>query len=156
MPSPDDDKNYLAYPAAEVMIKDEAWHQFPNLPRLIEDILNHTFTDSCEISILLTNDTHIQQLNKDFRDKDQATNVLSFPTGEADFLGDIAIALETLVREAEEQQKDFYHHFAHILIHGILHLRGHDHLTDTDAIQMEALEIKILEDMGIKNPYKEE
>ncbi len=121
-----------------------------------------------EISLLYTDDTHIQELNKEFREKDKPTNVLSFPdtplTDEALkqsvawqeplLLGDIAIAKETLIREAEKQKKSFDDHFCHLLLHGILHLLGFDHIEDDEAEEMEALEIKLLAKMGIDNPYQ--
>nr|WP_321575865.1 rRNA maturation RNase YbeY [Sneathiella sp. P13V-1] len=123
---------------------------------------------SLEISLLYTDDGHIQELNRDFRGKDKPTNVLSFPDTplsnealaqsaawqEPLFLGDIAIAKETLIREAEEQSKSFEDHLSHLLLHGILHLVGYDHIEDDEAEEMEALEIKLLAKMGIDNPYQ--
>ena len=123
---------------------------------------------SLEISLLYTDDGHIQELNRDFREKDKPTNVLSFPDTplsnealaqsaiwqEPLLLGDIAIAKETLIREAEEQRKSFEAHFSHLLLHGILHLLGYDHIEDDEAEEMEALEIKLLAKMGIDNPYQ--
>lgn len=109
--------------------------------------------DISEFSILLTNDPKIQQLNRDFRQTDKPTNVLSFPSDTQGYLGDIAIAFETIEREAIEQNKQLTHHVTHMIIHGILHLLGHDHMNDQEAEEMESLEIKILEDMGVKNPY---
>lgn len=145
----DDDPNYFQINNAEISIDDDAWLSLSNL----KDSMNKVIKDE-EFSILLTNDDHIQQLNRDFRDKDKPTNVLSFPGDEDDdYLGDIAISYQTLVQEAEEQEKDFYHHFIHMLIHGLLHLQGYDHETDEEAEEMEALEIEILADIGIENPY---
>lgn len=123
-------------------------------------------TNTIEVSVLLTGDDFIQQLNKEYREQDKPTNVLSFHSeefkaGEYDgieefvMLGDIAIALETIVREAEEQQKDIKHHLCHMTVHGTLHLLGYDHINDNDAETMEGLETKILADMGIANPYSE-
>jgi len=123
---------------------------YPDLRRWLEKIIT---VGDC-FSLLLTDNAHIQQLNRDFRDQDKPTNVLSFPDGEAGYLGDIAIALQTIEAEAKDQDKDFYHHFIHMVIHGLLHLKGYDHDTDAQAEEMEALEIKILADIGIKNPYK--
>lgn len=123
---------------------------------------------SIEISILLTNDSKIQILNRDYRSKDKPTNVLSFPdtdlnndnlTDAASFneplmLGDIVFAEATIVREAKEQQKSLENHLAHLTVHGVLHLAGYDHINDEDADHMEALEIQILKKMNIDNPYK--
>jgi len=117
-----------------------------------------------ELSITLTNDAHIQDLNHDYRDKDKPTNVLSFPQidwseGISDqepliMLGDVVCALETIAREAKEQYKTLDHHFIHMLIHSVLHLFGYDHEDEQEAEEMEALEINILNKMGIKNPYQ--
>lgn len=110
-----------------------------------------------ELSVVLTDDAHIRALNHDYRGKDKATNVLSFPiTPPAPLLGDIVFAQETLAREALEGDKAFTDHFAHLLIHGFLHLQGYDHESDADAAIMEALEIAALARLGIDNPYKSE
>jgi probable rRNA maturation factor len=140
---------------AEVTIDSDHWKSIPDVVTHIFRALNAIQGDEeLEIvSILLTSDEKIQQLNRDFRNMDKPTNVLSFPSDEDDYIGDIAIAYETLEREAKEQDKDFIHHFIHMLIHGILHLYGYDHMNDNDAEKMESLEIKILADMGIENPY---
>ncbi len=149
MTDPDEDSSYFEIGQAEISIDDPAWKDIAEL----HDIMTSALTDE-HLSILLTNDKNIQQLNKDFRDKDKPTNVLSFPADDdGDYMGDIAVAFETIQREAVEQDKSFNHHFIHMLIHGILHLDGYDHETNEDAEEMEALEIKILADMGIKNPY---
>lgn len=120
-----------------------------------------------ELSINLCNDSEIQELNHNFRGKNKPTNVLSFPAFEITnqnwksalkaetnpYLGDIAIAYETLEQEATEQNKTFKDHYSHLLIHSILHLLGYDHENEKDAEVMEALEIEILDKFGIKNPY---
>lgn len=148
MTDTEDDPHYFTINSAEIIINDEAWLNHGDLKSSISKVINDE-----EMSIMLTNDNHIQQLNNDFRNKDKPTNVLSFPADEDSYLGDIAISLETIEKEALEQEKDFYHHFIHMLVHGILHLKGYDHLTDEEAEEMETIEIKILADMGIKNPY---
>lgn len=102
-------------------------------------------------------------MNKNYRKKDKPTNVLSFATLENDpfihpeaffHIGDVVLALETLKKEAEEQSKRLEDHFMHLLIHGILHLLGYDHIKKEDAKVMENLEIQILNTFGIENPYK--
>jgi probable rRNA maturation factor len=116
-----------------------------------------------EVSIVLTNDSAIRVLNRDWRGIDKATNVLSFPAlqptgarkpGDAPrMLGDIAIAYQTMRREADEEQKPFNHHLSHLAVHGFLHLIGYDHDNDADAEAMEKLEVEILAQLGIPDPY---
>ena len=107
-----------------------------------------------EVSLVLTDDTGIRQLNYDYRGKDAPTNVLSFPTIEAPgLLGDIILARETIMREAADKRVSFEHHFTHLIIHGLLHLLGHDHQSSAQAAKMEAIEISALEKLGIANPY---
>ena len=106
-----------------------------------------------ELSILLTDDAHIQTLNRDYRSKDRPTNVLSFPQA-GELLGDIVLAYETCAREARDKGVTPKAHITHLLIHGFLHLQGYDHQTETDAAEMEALEIRALQSLGIDNPYQ--
>lgn len=113
------------------------------------------------VSVLLTDDHNMRSLNHQFRDIDKSTNVLSFPAAEDDqaeddtlvALGDIAIAYETVVREAEDGDIAVADHLAHLIVHGLLHLLGYDHESNADAEEMEALEIAILSHFGIANPY---
>jgi probable rRNA maturation factor len=109
------------------------------------------------VSLLLGDDHAIQALNRDFRGKDAPTNVLSFPPSvlgaEPNFLGDIALAAETIVQEAEFQGKSFDNHAAHLVVHGFLHLLGYDHENDADAVKMESREREILASLGIDDPY---
>lgn len=114
------------------------------------------------LSLRIVGATESARLNKQFRAKNKATNVLSFPDepipGEQRpvfYLGDLAICATVVEREAREQNKSIRDHFAHLLIHGVLHLLGYDHLKTPEAIQMERLEIRILAGLGIKNPYRE-
>jgi probable rRNA maturation factor len=107
-----------------------------------------------ELSVALSNDAQVQTLNRDYRNKDKPTNVLSFPiAAPASLLGDIVLAYETVKREAEEKEIPFDDHLTHLLIHGFLHLQGYDHQTDEDAKTMEALEIRALAGLNIDNPY---
>lgn len=113
---------------------------------------------AAELSILLTNDEEQHALNKEWRGKDSSTNVLSFPQIEpfdpvVGLLGDITLARETLIREADEQGVTFEAHFTHLVVHGFLHILGFDHLTDEEATEMESLETAILATLGIDDPY---
>lgn len=105
-----------------------------------------------ELSVILADDRFIQTLNKTYRKKNKPTNVLSF-VGEGNHLGDLVLAYETIKREAKAQKKTFKHHTTHLLVHGVLHLLGHDHKHDKDAHVMEQIEIKILKKLNISNPY---
>ena len=136
----------------------ESWTNSIIICVLEEHIQSHT-----EISIVLADNDFIQNLNKTYRNKDAPTNVLSFPQTEPDdlkthapliSLGDVIIAYETIRKEALEQDKTFKDHYTHMLVHGCLHLLHYDHDTDEQAEEMEALEIRILRDMDIKNPYE--
>ena len=109
-------------------------------------------------SLLVTTPEEIQQLNKQYRDKDKATNVLSFPMlspEEVDvcLLGDIALCAAVINREAKQQSKAENAHWAHMVVHGMLHLQGFDHIDNQEAEEMEQLEIKILNQIGFDNPY---
>lgn len=107
-------------------------------------------------ALLLTDDDALQALNLRFRGKNKATNVLSFPSAEPGFLGDIAIAFETCAREAAEKNIPLSDHAAHLLAHGLLHLAGHDHIEEAQAEAMERLEAEILAALGVSNPYEQE
>jgi len=109
--------------------------------------------DNFEVTILLSNDKFIQKYNKEFRKQDKPTNILSFESGDKNYLGDIIISLQTIKKEAVEQGKFEKNHFIHILIHGVLHLLGYDHLNQKDQDEMEDIEIKILASLEIPNPY---
>ncbi len=119
---------------------------------------------SIELSCLLSHDERIQDLNYQFRKKDKPTNVLSFAScdlktkvfemNDSLMIGDIIISYETLAREAQEQNKTFENHFRHLLIHGLLHLLGYDHIEDDEAEEMEQLEIALLSSFGVSDPYQ--
>ena len=106
-----------------------------------------------ELSLVLSDDLQIRALNRDYRNKDKATNVLSFPQS-GPLLGDIILARETIAREAGEKNITFESHVTHLIMHGWLHLQGFDHQTDADAGEMEAIEIAALAVLGIDNPYQ--
>lgn len=118
--------------------------------------------DPAEMSITLTDDAHIRILNREWRDIDKPTNVLSFPAPDLPEdvddapqpLGDVIVAYETLRREAEQDGKDAAHHLTHLVVHGTLHLLGYDHIEDDEAEEMEGLERQILAGLGIDDPYR--
>eukprot|EP01036_Dinobryon_divergens_P001020 gene1020-1337_t len=110
-------------------------------------------TGAAELSVVLTDDAEQRDLNREWRGIDKPTNVLSFPQIEpfgpvSGLIGDIILARETLVREAEEQGVSFDDHFTHLVVHGFLHLLGYDHLDDAEALVMEGLETQILATLG--------
>lgn len=109
-----------------------------------------------EVSVLLCDDPEIRRLNAQWRGKDSATNVLSFPTATVQaesHLGDIAIAYETVKKEAADEGKALLDHLSHLTVHGFLHLLGFDHEADEDAEEMEDMEREILGRLGIADPY---
>ena len=111
------------------------------------------------MSLCLTDDAEVRALNARWRGLDKPTNVLSFPAApaermrEAPLLGDIALAYETLAREAEKSGASLADHYRHLVAHGFLHLIGYDHQTDEEAERMEALEKRILARLGVADPY---
>ena len=115
-------------------------------------VLKHEDVCDAEASVVFGDDAFVQTLNRDYRDKDKPTNVLSFPQA-LPMLGDSIFAYETIEREAAEQEKSFEDHLLHLSIHSTLHLLGYDHIDDQEAEAMEAIEIKILASLGVKNPY---
>ena len=113
---------------------------------------------STELSIRIVDTTEGRELNRDYRGKDYATNVLSFPAElppgvQLPLIGDLAICAPVVIREATEQGKPARHHWAHMTVHGVLHLLGYDHIVDAEAEAMEALETRILGKLGIADPY---
>ena len=106
------------------------------------------------LTILLADDARLKTLNHDFRGKKKPTNVLSFPSQEADYAGDIALAYGVTKAEANKAGKTFAAHATHLVVHGVLHLAGYDHMTDREAGVMEPLETRILAKLGIANPYE--
>lgn len=130
----------------------------------VEQWLSLALADYCEqaeIAVRIVDEAESAELNGQYRDKHYATNVLSFPSGmplemTPTILGDLAICAAVVEREAAEQGKTVQAHWAHLYIHGALHLIGFDHIDDDDAEAMEALEIEIMAQLGFDNPYREE
>lgn len=122
-----------------------------------------SFETGVEVGVRLTDDAEIRTLNRDWRDRDMATNVLSFALDDAPgdaidgvgavMLGDIVLAYETCAAEAMDQRKALTHHLSHLVVHGTLHLLGFDHEADDDAETMEALERAVLARIGVPDPY---
>lgn len=172
-----------------LLIEEDAWHQAisQNIDNLVERVCRLTLQRASVLDILLpnervqltlstvlTNDSSIQELNRQFRMQDKPTNVLSFPAYEeisalkfslaapltpfmiedAAYLGDLILAYETIFIEAKQQDKKFEDHFTHLLVHGTLHLLGYDHMEPQEAEEMENLEIRILQELSIANPYE--
>ena len=116
-----------------------------------------------EVSVRVVSAAEMQQLNSEFRSQDKPTNVLSFPAGDLAGLpddaerplGDIVVCAAVVADEAEQQGKTLRDHWAHMIVHGTLHLLGFDHDNDSDAAEMESLEIRIMTDHGLANPYRE-
>jgi probable rRNA maturation factor len=153
----------------DVSIEDERWLSVQGFCGLIPSLTEATLEaadlapEGHAVSVALLSDAEVHSLNKTFRGKDAPTNVLSFPSApavrppkgsrEPVFLGDVALAYETVAREAAEQEKPVLHHAAHLVVHGVLHLAGFDHETGDDAERMEAAERQILGKSGIPDPY---
>lgn len=151
----------------DILVETEGWAGESSLRRLSVSAIAAAWEEldageqpESELSLVFTDDTTIRELNSDWRDKDKPTNVLSFPASNlkpgqkpGPMLGDIVIARETVAREAADEEKPFDHHLTHLVVHGFLHLLGYDHLSDTEAEEMEALERKILARLAIPDPY---
>ncbi|MCG7587438.1 rRNA maturation RNase YbeY [Photobacterium sp. OFAV2-7] len=119
------------------------------------------FQADAEVTVRLVDDAESHALNHEYRGKDKPTNVLSFPFEappgvELDLLGDLIICRQVVEKEAKEQDKPLNAHWAHMVVHGSLHLLGYDHIDDDEAEEMESLETEIMENMGFTDPYAEE
>jgi len=165
----------------DIVIKSKKWFNFfkdendvqinfNNIIKKIsqQDIMKNLLLpcNNLEISFSLVNNNQIKKINKETRYQDKPTNILSFPHFDKDeinnlrksknnyiFLGDIVIAYEKIDNEAVKQNKKFKNHLTHLILHSILHLLGFDHQNDFEAQEMEDIEIKILDNLNIKNPY---
>jgi probable rRNA maturation factor len=142
--------------AITLMIEDKAWRSHRGLQaRLTQaaEAARRFAKLKGEFSILLAGDKRLRALNLDFRGKDKPTNVLSFPSADPGYRGDIAIAYGVTKKEAKAAGKPFADHASHLVVHGVLHLAGYDHERPRDAKLMEPLEVKILGALGIADPY---
>ena len=143
----------------DLRVDAEQWSALlPNLNEICQHALDAgagQVTAIGEISVLLTGNAEIQVLNRDWRNKDKPTDVLSFPADALDrpFLGDIAVALGVTQADADARDIGLDQHLSHLLIHGLLHLVGYDHKDDTEAAEMEALEVAALASLGWPDPY---
>jgi probable rRNA maturation factor len=148
----------------DVLIQSAKWKAEPRAAAIVRNAIQTAAiaasTPRAELAIVLTDDSAIHALNRDWRGQDKPTNVLSFPAAPprgskraAGSLGDIVIAFETTAREAKADRKPLRHHLAHLAVHGFLHLVGHDHEKTRDATAMESLEVRILAWLGVPDPY---
>jgi probable rRNA maturation factor len=149
----------------DIEIEDEAWHAVENLEALakravVQALALVNMTDA-QVALNFADDETLASLNAQWRGKPKPTNVLSFPAGpgmtppdEPTFLGDVILASGVTKAEAQEQGKSWEDHTTHLIIHGVLHLAGHDHETEDEAAVMEALEIRAMAALGLANPYE--
>ena len=130
------------------------------LRKWLSAVAKQQMIEDTEITIRLVDDEESQFLNSTYRNKDKPTNVLSFPFEappgvELPFLGDLVICSSVVAMEAKQQNKEEQHHWAHMVIHGCLHLLGYDHINDNEAEEMETTEVTILRSIGIDDPYQD-
>jgi len=145
--------------AIDLVIKSGRWRTKRTsgaaIRRAVARAATVTSTINGELAVVLTNDSAVRALNRQWRGINAPTNVLSFPSAHTGgYLGDVVLAYETIAREARAEHKPFAHHLAHLAIHGFLHLIGYDHQHDRDAIRMERAERKILRQLAIPDPYR--
>ena len=158
-------------PIIDISLQDPEWEKIGNIEKVIHQAVERTLNTAMmpktaigrdlEVSIVLANDDLIQVLNREYREKDTPTNVLTFATLDSEEistdgvlnLGDVILSFQTIQREAQEQGKFILDHVQHMTIHGVLHLLGYDHINDDEANDMETAEIAILAGLGVQNPY---
>lgn len=154
--------------AIDVAVACDAWPAAcPEAPQLVEIAARAALAGAhgrLAIDIVLADDAELARLNRTWRGNDAPTNVLAFPLGEpvpvppeaaSVLLGDIALAFETIAREAVEQEKPLADHLRHLVVHGVLHLLGFDHQNEAEAAAMEAREVEILRALGVPDPYRD-
>jgi len=140
--------------------------EFEDLPsheqfELWADKALYAYREHAELTIRIADEAESQELNSQYRGKDKPTNVLSFPFDappgiELPLIGDLIICPHVVKAESIEQEKNFHEHFAHMTIHGCLHLLGFDHINEQDAIEMEGIEKTLLAELGIDDPYRDD
>lgn len=153
--------------AIDITVEAGGWPRKPALRSLVRkaveaalDAAGAQADDGVELSVVFSDDAHVRMLNAGWRGKDKPTNVLSFPAFTAKpgeklrpMLGDVVLAAETVASEAELEGKPLEHHISHLVVHGLLHLLGHDHEDDREAERMEGLEREALARLAIPDPY---
>ena len=141
--------------AVDIVVLDTGWQKLlPGVERLVRRAARAAIgARKGALAVALADDKRVQILNARDRRKDKPTNVLSYPSGERAFLGDIVLARQTVWREARQQKKSPAAHVSHLVVHGTLHLLGYDHEDAAEAERMEALERRILKRLGIADPY---
>lgn len=165
--APDHNKDH----SIEISVQCPDWEEIEGIEQIVTNTVmtalkqailpNIAQNRPLEVSVVLANNDLVQVLNREYREKDKPTNVLTFATLDGDEpivttelnLGDIILAYETIALEAKEQKKFKKDHIKHLLVHGTLHLLGYDHQTEEEATDMETLEIRILQSLGVENPY---
>ncbi len=139
-----------------LVIEDARWRKLrltARLKRAVAEALRRGGADA-DLTLLLTTDARVKKLNRRFRGKDAATNVLSFPSGLPAYLGDVAVAYGVTAREAKASGRNVADHAVHLAVHGVLHLMGYDHTTPRLAKIMEPMEVRILKSVKIADPYE--
>ena len=157
----------VLHPVIDVQRQAPQWRLIPGVTALVRQAARQAIRQSglalqshVEVAIALSNDANVRIANKAWRQQDKPTNVLSFPAvpverlPETPFLGDIILAYETVAEEAAKDHKPLEDHISHLIVHGVLHLLGHDHMTNEEASRMETLETAILAALGIPDPYE--
>ncbi len=154
--------------AIDLCVDDKNWQAIDGLEHVITTAVKAALSqaqiigdDAIGLTIVLDNNSRVESLNADWRDKQKPTNILSFPapkhsrsdTGEA-YIGDLILAYGVIYDEANEQRKALATHLCHLIIHGVLHLVGFDHQNDDEAVEMEQLEIKAMAALGLPDPYQ--
>lgn len=160
-------------PEIDISVQDPEWEKLGDIEIIVREAAftalvsaimpKFAYGRALEVSIALANDDLVQVLNREYRDKDKPTNVLTFATLDSEEppsegvlnLGDVILSYQTIEQEAQEQGKYIIEHLKHLIVHGALHLLGYDHETEDEATDMETLEIRILEKLGVQNPYTE-
>jgi len=151
----------------DILVEDSRWRKALDVERLVEraivaviEATNAPLSSETEVSFLFADDMRLRELNGAWRQKDSPTNVLSFPASAearrfAPVLGDVALAYETIEREAQMDGKSLENHTLHMIVHGVLHLLRYDHEDDASAREMEALESRVLVSLGAPDPWSD-